>query len=461
MTGQADEPNQADEPYQADDGESFYTLTALLNRQARRVTEASDPELYRQLHVDLGDATLGLYQRVDGALQFRGRGRFKDQGPLAGQTEFLLTGTEHWTTVLRADTAARWLDLKDQVSWETGVGAGSALHLIRERPAEFAPPAITLLSDPHTQAGVRSMWAPLEWQRPTSGAPFYKDKNLVLVYAKDASDIVLSLDDAKANAFIICLGKWWAETSGDTTWPRDARIYVEDILAFRGIKKHVHGGYEPKQKEAVKEDILALRHLWVRSHQQIWETTRSGKRRLVDVDVDDPLVEVSVESTVDLWGERAPYAIRFRPGPWARYYLGDAQHWTTPVLKTVMGYDPRYDRLKMRLGIYLAFQWRIRARKSSWDQPWKLRTLLEGAKVDIPKRNPQRFFPQVIRALEGLRADGVLTVCEALDFPDWTVPADEPPKRWVPKLLDGRWRLLPVAAVRDRLPRLPDAPEAT
>jgi hypothetical protein len=85
-------------------------------------------------------------------------------------------------------------------------------------------------------------------------------------------------------------------------------------------------------------------------------------------------------------------------------------------------------------------------------QPWKLKTLLAGAKIEVPARNPQRFFPRVVKALEELRDDGVLAVCEALDFPDWRPPADEPPKRWVPKLLDGRWRLLPAEEVRSRLP---------
>jgi hypothetical protein len=191
----------------------------------------------------------------------------------------------------------------------------------------------------------------------------------------------------------------------------------------------------------------------VRSHQQVWETTRRGKRQLVDVDVDDPLVEVSVESVQDLWGERTPYAFRFRPGPWARHYLGGPQHWTTAVLKQIMAYHPYSDRLKMRLGLYLTFQWRIRVNRGTLDQPWKLKTLLEGAKIELPKKDPQRFYPRVIAALEELRADGVLAVCEALDFPDWTVPGDTPPKRWVPELLGGRWRLLPADEVRNRLPK--------
>lgn len=323
---------------------------------------------------------------------------------------------------------------------------------VRERPATFAPAALTIMSDPHTMAGIRGMWAPHEWKHPPDGRAYYQDANGVMVYARDAGDVVLALDDNRVSAFVICMGKWYAETGGELARPEAARIHVDDVLGYRGIKKHPKGGYQPKQKEAAKEDILFLRDLWVRSHQQVWEATRRGKRQLVDVDVDDPLVEVSVESTVDFWGERTPYAFRFRPGPWARHYLGGPQHWTTAVLKQIMSYHPYTDRLKMRLGLYLTFQWRIRANRGTLAQPWKLKTLLEGAKIEIPKKDPQRFFPRVLKDLEELHTDGVLASCEALDFPDWHPPADEPPKRWVPKLLEGRWRLLPVAELRDRLP---------
>jgi hypothetical protein len=340
-----------------------------------------------------------------------------------------------------------------------------------ERPAEFGPPVLTVLSDKNTQAATRGMWASHEWQQPVDGLPYYKDTNGVLVALRpggagvvpDADGIararqsLLSLDDDKVSAFLICIGKWFAETGANVDRLEPTTVYVEDVLAFRGIKKHHKGGYRLEQKEAAKADILFLRDLWVRSSDERWVTNRRGKRERVPVITDDPLLEVGLDSTVDLWGAETPYAFRVRPGDWARHYLGDGggPHWTTGVLQQIMRYDPRQGvgRLKMRLGIYLAFQWRIRAAYGTWEQTLKLRTLLEGAKIDVPKKDPQRFFPQVRAALEGLRKDGALGVCECLDFPEWHPPADEPPKRWVPKFLDGRWRLLPPDQLRRHLPR--------
>lgn len=396
-------------------------------------------------------------------------------GPLAGHGDFLF-GRGKLGRVVTALTPELFRDLQVALAaWRRAGHRTSAVLLPptpgaarpgRERPAEFAPPAITLLSDQHTQAAIRGMWAPHEWQRPADGLPYFTDATGVQVYAAPpatgstpspeaiaaASKLVLDLDDDKVSAFIICLGKWFAAGGAAAAQLEPARLHVEDVLAFRGLKKHAHGGYRPEQREEAKHDILFLRNLWVRSRDEVWEVTKRGKREQVAVAVDDPLLEVSIESTVDLWGTELPYAFRVRPGPWAKHYLGEGTHWTTSVLRQIMRYHPYSDRLKMRLGIYLAFQWRIRARAGTWGQPWKLSTLLEGAKIGVPDRNPQRFFPQVIRALAGLQEDGVLAVCEALDFPDWRPPGDEPPKRWVPKLLNGRWRLLPPDAVRDRLP---------
>ncbi len=397
-------------------------------------------------------------------------------GPLVDHGE-LLFGRSRMGRVLTAATPELFQTLQTALAEWRRAGHRTSVVLLppspehertpRERPAEFAPPSITLMSDQHTQAAIRGMWAPHEWQRPADGLPYFIDATGVQVYAAPpatgrtpspeaisaASKIVLDLDDDKVSAFIICLGKWFAEAGAAAAQLEPARLHVEDILAFRGTKKHHRGGYRLEQKEEAKHDLLFLRNLWVRSREEVWDVNKRGKREKVAVNVDDPLIEVSIESTVDLWGTETPYAFRVRPGPWAKHYLGEGTHWTTSVLRQIMRYHPYSDRIKMRLGIYLAFQWRIRSRVGTWDQPWKLRTLLEGAKIEVPERNPQRFFPQVLRALTGLQDDGVLAVCEALDFPDWQPPADEPPKRWVPKLLEGRWRLLPPEALRDRLPK--------
>ena len=346
-----------------------------------------------------------------------------------------------------------------------------------ERPTEFAPGSLRILSDKNTQAATRAMWAPEKWQRPGDALPYFTDVDTgVQVFVNpgghgadtspeaiaEASRTVLALDDRNVSAFLICMGKWLAETGGNTRLA-PARIHVADVLGFRGIKKHVNGGYRPEQKEEAKQDIQLLRNILVRSRDEVWETSKNGKRELVPVEVDGPLLEVSVESTTDLWGERSPYAFRVRPGDWAKHYLSDGDtYWTTRVLRQIMQYHPYHDRLTMRLGIYLAFQWRIRAKKQNWRQPFHLSTLLDGAKIEVPKKDPQRFFPRVEEALHRLQRDGVVSECVCLDPHTWPpAPLDGPPKRWIPQRLKDRWRLLPPADVLARAERQPLPATAT
>jgi hypothetical protein len=293
-------------------------------------------------------------------------------GPLADHGEFFF-GRTKIGRVVTATTPELFQALQGALAAWRRAGHRTSTILLpptpdqapagRMRPAEFAPPSITLMSDQHTQAAIRGMWAPHEWQRPADGLPYFTDASGVQVYAAPpsggrapspeaiaaASKLVLDLDDDKVSAFIICLGKWFATAGAGAAQLEPARLHVEDVLAFRGLKKHTHGGYRPEQKEEAKHDILFLRNLWVRSRDEVWEVNKRGKREKVAIAVDDPLIEVSIESTVDLWGKETPYAFRVRPGPWAKHYLGEGTHWTTSVLRQIMRYHPYSDRLKMRL----------------------------------------------------------------------------------------------------------------
>lgn len=331
---------------------------------------------------------------------------------------------------------------------------------VSAQPVAFAPSALAIISDPHSQAAIRSMWAPEQWARPTDGYPYYNDDQhaSVQVYLAprgaaigatpeaiaEAGRALLELDDQKVSAFLICMGKWLADTGGEGPHIMPTRIHVQDVLSFRGIKKHANGGYRPEQKEQARADILLLNSIWVRSEQDIWERTPRGQSRQKRVQVDSRLLEVAIESERDLWGDETPYAFRVRPGDWAQHYLGDGNRWIARLLRPIMRYHPFNDRLAMRLGIYLSFQWRIRARGGNYEQPWHMASLLEGAKIALPTHHPDRFRRDVERALARLQADGALGAYECLD----PLVGDTAPRAWWRAWLDSRWRLLPPEEIR-------------
>jgi hypothetical protein len=250
---------------------------------------------------------------------------------------------------------------------------------------------------------------------------------------------VLELDDSTASTFLICIGKWFADTGGDNVDLPKARIHVADVLGFRGIRKHAHGGFRPEQKEEARRHILALNHIWVQSEEEVYEA-RGRKKR---VRVDSRLLEVALESEPGGDGQPEPYAFRIAPGEWARSYLGTHNRLTAQLLQPVMTYDSYRQRMAMRLGIYLASQWRIRASFRNYAQPWRVRTMLAGACLDLPQRNLQRFRDQFENALDTLHADGVIAGWE------YERDSDLPLRQWFEQWLDWTVRVDPPQDILD------------
>lgn len=332
---------------------------------------------------------------------------------------------------------------------------------------------LTVMSDPHTQAAIRGIYAAGNghaetWRQQGDDAPMYLDKSGVLVYTRAndgmqlarSGDIeaawrqILSLDDRHVSTFLICLGKWFAETGGDDAPTMEsARVSVDDVLGFRGAKKHVNGGYKTEQKREARDAMLALNNVWVRSTDQVCERRGRGGK-LKTVYVDSRLLEVAYESDKDLLGEEHPYAFRVRPGEWAAPYLGVANRRTALLLRPIMQNDLRTatGRFAMRIGIYLTMQWRIRASRGNYAQPWELRTLLEGACVDIEKdgRNFPRFRQYVEDAMDKLQTDGVLR-WHYVDVDDSHLPKH----RWFPEWLKWRVWVEPNGAITERYQLMP------
>jgi hypothetical protein len=346
-------------------------------------------------------------------------------------------------------------------------------HRVAEAPAKFGTDALSLFADPHSQAVVRGFWIvgngqPEVWQRPKGGPPFYFDpQTKVTVYvsptgageqlseadADRAWKQILSLDDDQVSTFIICMGTWLANGGGTSGHLVSARIHATDILAFRGVKKHVKGGYRPEQKQEVRDDILQLNNVWVKSHLTVWEQI-GHKRKQKPVTVQSRLFEVAIESDRNLWGEETPYAFRIRPGEWALPYLSDPNRQTALLLKPIMQFDPRQGvgRMAMRLGIYLTMQWRIRAGHGNMLQPWTVETLLNGACVPVPTDSKlyTRFRDQVEDALDKLQKSSVITGWE---YQRWD--ADAPARGWFKPWL--RWTVViaPPSAITDHYKDIP------
>lgn len=319
----------------------------------------------------------------------------------------------------------------------------------------FTPDAISFLNSPHTLAFIRGAWKAANgqtsaWQRTDYAPPYYADETGVHVYMQEGGQFnpttrdldwqrVLDLDDNKVSTFLICIGKWLADTGGQEKQITKTRVHVADILGFRGIQKHHKGGYRREHKEEARRDILALNSIWVRSRDTVYE--RPGKPKVIGVQ--SRLLEVAIESQADVFGVEEPYAFRIAPGEWAKGYLGRHNRWVALLLRPVMQYDPYRQRLPMRLGLYLFSQWRIRASYDNYEQTWAARTLIDGAQIPLPteSKNYSRFRDQFEAALDRLQADGAL-----VDW-DYQRDSDLPARGWWDQWLGWHVRITPPAAV--------------
>ncbi len=262
-----------------------------------------------------------------------------------------------------------------------------------------------------------------KWTPPQEGMPpTYADAdgNRMFVHPGDGStrltaeqaaaamELVLRLDDDVVSAAVIGMGKWIADTGGTVAQTAEGlpilpkiRIHVADILRFQGIKQHAKGGYRPEQKQKVARDLRALNEIWVTGKQEIF--VRQGKRMArKQVNVRSRFMELTQEDDLDLLGNETPYAFRVAPGEWIAPMLGEYYRLMAILLRPVMGYDPRQGmgRVAMRLGLYLAWQWRIRASHGNFEQPWHVRTLLEGACIPVPPKTDRKARQRLIQYFE-------------------------------------------------------------
>jgi hypothetical protein len=311
---------------------------------------------------------------------------------------------------------------------------------------------------PYTFRAIRT---PELWTRPGNGrAPYYEEESetsaeseriKVILHPTDGRSpltpeqeaasyaAVLRLDDDKIRAFAICLGAWFAGTSGGDLRLGKVTLTANAILEYQGIKRW-KGSYTTAQKNKVADDVWALNQIFIRGPQVVYDAR--GRQRVVNVR--SRLLEVAQEDEATLFNEEVPRAFRVAPGDWVKPLIDEGTRYVATLLAPVLRYNPQQGvgKIAMRLGIHLALHWRFRAAHGNYEQPWYIRTLLEGTGIPIPAHREQRrrLMEQFDQALDKLQGDGVIAgwqyvrCAETEDphrvFPEWiarTVTIAPPP----------------------------------
>lgn len=307
------------------------------------------------------------------------------------------------------------------------------LNLPGAEPAEARKPerketptrAGVVLTDKHTQAAVRGMLAMADSRigRTQNGVPFWVDATGHAVFVgeegalspfndnpveQSLGEMLGGASPEQARVFFLCMMYWFEETGGDPAMPF-VRVRVRDLLAARGMARQQAGGWKTEQKQELARVLWSLNRIRIKgAPEKVWESWgRSGKRERT-VQVVAPVFHVEHEYLLEE-PEDELYAFRIRPGGWAKDYLEGLNRWTGLMPRVVLTYDisEGVGSMAFRLCAYLVPLWRIRAKNSTFGQPYNVETILDGAGIshDIePKRYP-RFRQQFDAALAKLAAD--------------------------------------------------------
>jgi hypothetical protein len=93
----------------------------------------------------------------------------------------------------------------------------------------------------------------------------------------------------------------------------------------------------------------------------------------------------------------------FVSGPEKRPYVGEMR-FTAQLFRPIFAQlDTHHDIWAVRLGIYLTWQWRMRAHQANWEQTWNVGTLLDGARLPQEDRNRERIREQFEGSLDALQ----------------------------------------------------------
>lgn len=257
-------------------------------------------------------------------------------------------------------------------------------------------------------------------------------------------------------------------------WLRQARSPQEDavadvdgLLAMRGLKpkrsgQGRRGGYTPEQRRAILQALSHIQNLWIdMAEVEVYEDDAKGRRRKVTQAIQsrpfvitDRMGQLRTDGYIDVLGYNHRFI--YRPGAvFARFLMGAGRQ-TALLSAKALRFDPERQRHEKRLTRYLSWQWRARAHKGSYLQPYRVKTLLEAADLEENRRRGARIRERLEKALERLLDEGVIS---AWQYDRWDEATAEQ-RDWFDQWLQATIVVEPPNEVLDHYRTLLQEPKA-
>jgi hypothetical protein len=224
-----------------------------------------------------------------------------------------------------------------------------------------------------------------------------------------------------------------------------AAISVEELLAWRGLKKHHRtisstslqrtDGHRTIHKQRLLCDLELLAACCVRGH---YIASVKGKQMVIYIN--GAYLRYSIVTTPNLWGEQEILGFFVAPGDWI--ISSDINSYLTEIDRRVFLLNPQNEMHELRLALYLVELWRQQEKQI--DQPLKMAELLQVSMIPVPKYM-SRFIERIQQALDRLWELGILG-----EPPQCLTPIDQTQSRWSREWLTSYWRLVPPATIVER-----------
>jgi len=258
------------------------------------------------------------------------------------------------------------------------------------------------LSAPGTRWNIDVEAWPVFTHENGSGKALYSPSRSHFPTARDAMRAVESYGPAHVAMLKYITAMHLANSTSKTSGPYGGfYVSVDDYLNVVGRAKHQKGGYRPEDRREVVELIEALERIEVTGNVEGYEKGKRGRKSTLTIR--SPLIIVSHRVTQSgmLDGEERPVAWYLRAGDWAAELERFGLQYAV-MTKALLQLNTQNDRHAFNLGNFLTEQYRIRANEQSWKQPYRVRTLLDGAEIEVDHKHAGRFRKRIEAALDVL-----------------------------------------------------------
>lgn len=269
------------------------------------------------------------------------------------------------------------------------------------------------------------------------------------------------LGPAAADAFIILIAHYVQNRQRPMLWEQyDGYIGRDEVSQLRGKRMHKRV-YRPEDCRETVEGVTALSRVYVNGIHTIWQ---KGKAQRVPIRgqlfILDIIPRTSTPEALEAflagaagWGADIPpenvAGWGYRIGPWGESLRTESPQ-LAPLLAAVLQYPAVHGLYPRRLGFVISMSYRDRAHTRSWDQPYRIRDLLDDA--GIPRDRPERVLQRFAEAWETLERDGITA---GATYDDGSAITPDPPthlgRYWFKAWLDWGVCVTPPSRIEREL----------